>query len=303
MKSARPFLPLILLCLFTFIQCASANEVPQKSKRARSLIGTPVNVNLAASGTLPEGVFLTMLNSSFSDKSRSKKGGKGSSFTQVWLGKMRYGLTNHWELGVVVPYVNVERRNYGGTGPKHIEGFGDATLQITWAPYNHHQRQPLNLSFGAGVLLPTGNGGKNHLAGNSAWGGRAVAAIGKFLTPDLRADTEVVWMGPFERGNQHVKRGNQYLWNSQIRYLFNRFDIGVESSLVKQESGDKSLSAHTVNMRNGFTEWYVGPSMNFAVDSLALWVGAGVFFPLYRDVKGPTAVDDMRFDFKIGKLW
>lgn len=303
MKTSRLFLSLVLLALLTFAHSAPADEAPQKSKRAKSLIGTPVNVNLAASGTLPKGVFLTMLNSSFSDKSRSQKGGKGDAFSQVWLGKMRYGLTSHWELGVVIPYVNIERRNYGGKGPKHSEGFGDTTMQLTWAPYNQHQMQPLNLSFGAGIMLPTGNRGKNHLAGGGAWGGRAVAAVGKFLTPDLRADTEVVWMGPFERGNQHIKRGNQYMWNTQIRYLFERFDVGVESSLSKQESGDKSLGVGTANMRNGFTEWYVGPSMNFAVDSLALWVGAGVFFPLYQDVKGPQVVDDMRFDLKIGKLW
>lgn len=303
MKAARLLTVTILLSLFAFVQTAAAEEVVKKGKRAKSLIGTPVNVNLASSGTLPKGVALTMLNTSFSDKSRSKKGGKGDTFSQVWLGKIRYGLTNYWELGVVVPYINNERRNYGGKGPKHIEGISDTTLQLTWSPYNQHQNEPLNLSFGAAVLLPTGQGGKNHLSGSGAWGGRAVAAVGKFLTPNFRMDTEVVWTGPFERGNQKVKRGNQYMWNSQARYLFDRIDVGVESSLVKQESGDKRFDTGTRNMRNGYSEWYIGPSVNVAVDSLALWVGAGVFFPVYQDVRGPSAVDDMRFDFKIGKLW
>lgn len=278
-------------------------DATPKRKRAKSLIGSPVNVNMASSGTLPKDVLLTMVNASFSDKTHSKKGGTADTFSQVWLGKVRYGLTNYWEVGVVVPYINNERRNYGGKGPKHIEGFGDVTLQLTWSPYNQHQGDPLNLSFGAAVLFPTGNYGKNHLSGNGAWGGRAVAAVGKFFTPNFRMDTEVAWTGPFERGNQHVKRGNQYLWNTQARYLFDWVDIGFESTVVKQESGDKSTDFGTVNLHNGSTEWYVGPSMNFAVDSLAMWVGAGVYFPLVQDVKGPANVDNVRFEFKIGKLW
>lgn len=302
MKGIQPLLALVLLQLLFASLPALAAE-PEKSTRAKSLIGTPINVNMASSGTLPENVGLFMLNASFSDKTRSKRGGGADVFSQVWLGKLRYGITNYWEIGLVAPYINNERRNYGGNGPKHIEGLSDITLQLTWSAYNQHQKDPLNLSFGAAVLLPTGLHGKNHLSGNGVWGGRFVAAIGKFFTRDFRMDTEVAWTGPFERGNQNVKRGNQYLWNTQARYLFDWVDIGLESSLVKQESGDKNTDFGTVNLRNGYTEWYVGPSMNFAVDALELWVGAGVFFPLVQDVKGPGNVDNARFEFKFGKLW
>ena len=305
MKATRPFFVIILLhlLLVSLPAPAAAMEAKEESKRAKSLIGTPINVNMASSGTLPENVGLFMLNTSLSDKTRSKRGGGGDVFSQVWLGKLRYGITNYWEIGVVAPYINNERRNYGGNGPKHIEGISDTTLQLTWSAYNQHQKDPLNLSFGAAVLLPTGLRGKNHLSGNGVWGGRLVAAIGKFFTPDFRMDTEVAWTGPFERGNQSVKRGNQYLWNTQARYLFNWMDVGLESSFVIQESGNKNIDSGTVNMRNGYTEWYVGPSMNFAVDALELWVGAGVFFPIIQDVKGPAAVDNARYEFKFGKLW
>jgi hypothetical protein len=272
--------------------------------RARSLIGTPVNVNIAASGTLPQGVVLTMINASFADKTRARHGGSGTpdTFGQVWLGKVRYGITDRLEIGVVQPYIN-NNRSGRHTGPEVIEGLGDTTLQLTYAVGNTFLGDPINLSFGAAALLPAGQYGKTHLPGNGAWGGRLVGAIGVWPTKDIRLDTEVSWSGPFERGNQHVKRGQQFQWNAFARYLWDNVDVGFESSVVHQESGDKSMECGQRNLRNGYTEWFAGPSMNVAIDSLAMWAGVGVFFPLVQDVQGPTKVEDARFEFKIGKIW
>ena len=273
-----------------------------KKKRARSLLGTPVNAAMAGAGTIPEGAFLTMVNASFADKTRSKKGGGVTTFTQVWLFKQRYGITNHLEIGVVVPYINNERRNYSG-GPKHMEGLSDTTLQLTLAPFNSHQGDPMNLSFGVAALLPTGQYGKNHLPGSGVWGARFVAAAGWWFTRDFKADTEVTWSLPFERGNQRVKRGQEVQWNAFARYLFDNFDIALESNLKYQESGDKRFDFGTVNLNNGYTEWFVGPSMNFAIDELGAWVGVGVFFPVMQDTKGPAKVENYRFDCKLGLMW
>lgn len=296
----------VMFCLLAFPHAAfsapEGGEPVKKSRRAKSLIGSPVNANLAGGGTLPKGAGVTMLNASFGDKTRSKKGGGPDVFNQVWLLKTRYGLTSSLELGVVLPYINNKRSNHL-SGSDHIEGLGDMTLQLTFAPLNRHQGDPLSVSFGAGLLLPTGIYGKNHLPGNGVWGGRLVAAASLWPTDDIRMDTEFIWTGPFERGNQRVKRGQQFQWNAFARYLFDNVDIGLESALTHTESGDKRFDFGTKNLRNGYTEWLVGPSMNVAVDSLGVWGGFGVFFPLVQDVKGPSKVEDVRFEFKMGKVW
>lgn len=294
----------VLSLAFAFATGAHAqDEAPKERTRSKVLFGQPVNVNIAGGGTLPQGMALTMLNASFADKDRSKKGYAGSDiFSQTWLFKARYGITNHLEIAYTAPYINNERRN-PSPSPEHIEGFADQVIQLTFAPWNQHQQDPVSLGFTFGILTPTGNVGKNHIPGVGAWGYRLATGIGKFVTKEIKLDTEVAYSGPFERGNQNVKRGDQFQWNSNARYVFERFDIGLESTFIHQESGDKRTPRGTLNIRNGYTEWFVGPSVNVAIEPLGMWAGVGAFFPVLQDVKGPAAVEDARFEFKLGKVW
>ncbi len=278
-------------------------KIEPKSTRAKMLTGTPVNVNIAGGGSLPAGKLLMAYNSTFADKTTAKKGYKGPNvFSQTHLLKLRYGLTNHWEINSTGGYVNNERRS-SMVSPRHIEGMLDQSLGFTYAPLQLHQGDKVAVSFSAAITTPTGQGGDNHLPGGGVWGGRLGTGIATFLTKDIRFDTEAVWIMPFERGNQNVKRGDQYQWNTQFRYLFDRVDIGLESTLIHTESSDRHTNGHNVNMKNGITEWHVGPSMNVALDSLGMWVGVGVFFPVVQDTKGPSVVEDVRYDFKIAKVW
>jgi hypothetical protein len=270
------------------------------------LFGQPVNVNIAGGGTLPQGKALTILNASFADRTRAKKGFTGPDvFGQVWLLKLRYGITNYIEVNATTPYINNERSPKPANGPRHIEGFGDQAVGFTFALLNEHQGDPAALSFQTALLLPTGNYGKNHLPGNGVWGGRVQAGIGKFfMERRVRLETEISYAGPFDRGNQKVKRGGAFEWNAQARYLFDRFDIGLESNMTIRESGSRQLpNGNIVNLRNGSTEWVVGPSVNVGLDALGMWAGIGVFFPVVQDVRGPSKVEDVRYEFKIGKLW
>ncbi|MDR3090432.1 MAG: transporter [Desulfobulbaceae bacterium] len=286
------------------IDQAWAATPEQGFKRPQTLMATPpVNPNIAGGGTLPQGLLYTALNPTFSDKDRSEDGYIGSdTFSQAWLLKLRYGLTNRLELNSVLSYVNLERSK-PTPSQKHLEGYGDQSLGLSYALYNLHQKDPFALSFSLSALLPTAPEGANHLPGNAAWGGRAAAAFGLFLTPEIKFDTEAIISGPFERGNQDVKRGEQYQWNSQFRYLFKTFDVALESSLTHNEAGDKSSPAGDIDLKNGYTEWFVGPSMNFTIDRYDLWFGIGVFFPVLQNVDSPSMVEDYQLAFKIGKLW
>lgn len=300
------YLAVSLLAVLLLASQAFAQEQGQeekKSGRSKLLGAQPVNVNTAGGGSLPKGKFLTVLNASFANKTKSKKGSKATdTFAQTWLLKFRYGITNHLEASVTVPYIHMKRGS-SAPSPRYTEGFGDTTAALVIAPWNEHQGDPVSASVYVGFFLPTGIYGDNHLPGNGAWGGRYAAGIGKWLTPDFKVDTEVVWAVPFESGNRHLKRGQQFQWNSNIRYLFDSFDIGLESTLVHQESGDRWTSAGKVDTRNGYTEWFVGPSMNFAIEPLGMWAGVGVFLPVMQDVKGPSKVEEARFEFKLGKVW
>jgi hypothetical protein len=123
------------------------------------------------------------------------------------------------------------------------------------------------------------------------------------LQPGLHVDTELIWNGPFERGNQEVRNGQSFQWNAQIRQAFSRFDIALESNFIRQLSANRATSSGQVNLREGYSQWFVGPSANLAVDALGIWVGVGAFFPVYRHFDGPSPSERYRLEFKIAKVW
>lgn len=284
-------------------QAKVEDQAPKKT-RAKMLTGTPVHTGIAGGGSLPKGKLLTIYNFSLADKTNAKNGYKGSDiYSQAHLLKIRYGLTNHWEIITTGAYINNGRRD-PSQNPGHIEGIGDQSLGITYAPLQFHQGDPVALSFNGAISMPTAPYGKNHVPGNGVWGSRLAAGFATFLTDDIRFDIEGCWTTSFERGNQKVRKGDQYQWNTMVRYLFDWFDIGIESVYVHTENGDKITPAgNKINMYNGGKEWHVGPTTSIAIDALDMWVGAGVYFPVMQDMNGATAVDDVQYHFKIGKMW
>jgi hypothetical protein len=290
-------LVLVALALATLPAAAEERKSPLL------LAGPPVNVNLSAAGTLPKGMFFNALNVSFADKTHSENGSTGPEVSsRAWLLKLRYGLTDNLEFAAITPYIELER-SHPTPHPKRISGVGDQIIGLSLSTHNIRQRDPFSLHFTAAAALPTGGDHANNPPGNGVWGWRLGAALGLFPMPDLRFDTELVWTGPFERGNQDVRRGQNYQWNAQVRRLFRHFDLALESSVVRQDSGNRRTPGGTVDLRNGYTEWFVGPSANVAIDALGLWMGAGIFFPVSRHFDGPNRSEKYRLDFKIGKVW
>lgn len=82
------------------------------------------------------------------------------------------------------------------------------------------------------------------MPGNSAWGGRVSLSLTKSFTPNIKGDMDFVYQGPFERGNQDVKRGSEFQWNTQVRYMFSDLplDIGLESAYSNNASGTKKIA-------------------------------------------------------------
>lgn len=288
-------------------QLAGTTEKPKKT-RAKMLTGTPVHTAIAGGGSLPKGKLLTVYNFSLADKGRGTHGYNGSDvYGQTHLLKLRYGLTNHWEINSTGGYINNGFSNPrpSDARPNNIEGILDQSLGFTYAPLQMHQGDPVAVSFSAAINFPTGLYGDNKLPGGGAWGSRLSTGFATFLTEDIRFDTELVWNTSFNRGNKDVRKGNSYQWNTMARYLFDWFDIGIESVYTHTEDskGYKPGRDGTVNLHNGGADWYIGPNTSIAIDALDMWVGAGVYFPVKQQVNAPSAVDDVQYHFKVAKMW
>lgn len=309
---------LFIVCALTFGLSSAAlaeqeaqpenTQTQPKKKRAKMLTGTPVHTAIAGGGSLPKGVALTVYNFSLADKTQSKRGYKGSDvYNQTHLIKLRYGITNHWEITSTGGYVNNGFRDpkHAGKRPGNIEGPIDQLLGFTYAPLQLHQGDPVAVSVSAGIYIPTGVYGKNHLPAAGAWGSRLCTGFATFLNDDIRFDTEFSWATTFERGNQNVRKGDQYQWNTMVRYLFDWFDIGLESVYTHYEDnvGYRNGKSNRGNLKNGGADWYIGPNTSIAIDALDMWVGAGVYFPVMQDMNGPAATDDVQFHFKVAKMW
>ena len=311
MNTKLMFSMLILAAYIILPQAAQAAEeekTPQaKSTRSRVIVGVPVNVNIAGPGSMPEGVLYTGLNASFADKITPTGSTKGSDvFSQAWLLKVRYGITDYLEIWSTTPYLNMRRTNPEPARPV-IYGIADSVLCLTLAPWQERRGDPFTASGSVGIWLPVGAWGKDNPPGYGTTGFRGQAAIGKFVTKDLKIETEGVWNTRFARGNQDVRLGDQFQWNSQIRYLFDYFDIGVESTLIWQTTSYRektSQAGRSMDLRNGYTEWLVGPSVNVALEPLGMWVGVGAFFPVMQSYQSDGAkVENVRLEFKIAKRW
>ncbi|SQI40591.1 Uncharacterised protein [Leminorella richardii] len=208
--------------------------------------GAPVNINVAGASVLAEGKAIVTLNSSFRDKTHQVEGtGSSDTFTQIWLLKMRYGLTDRLELVTSVPYTNNRRDDMY---PEYIDGLGDMPLTLSYALLSQRAGDPFWLTLKGGFLLPTGQRGDNHLAGSNAWGGKAGISATRLFTPQFKGDLDFIVQGPFERGNSDVKRGTEYQISGQLRYLPDSFpvDIGLETTYSKSENGNKKINGRSV---------------------------------------------------------
>ena len=331
---AKIVLSFILAACIISPQLASAADAekpaPAPSERSKMLIGAPVNVNLQGSATLPKGVLLTVLNATFSDKS-SYHGGAHLDptgptpanqyngpdvFSQVWLLKLRYGVTDAFEIWSTTPYLNNHRDWPAGTtlpaqvGSERIHGLMDLFAGIAYTWMNERWGDSFSFSSSAAIMLPTASSKTYSPPGAGTSGLRLQTGIGKWLTKDLKAETEMVWVTRFNQsGNRapgapstapSIRLGDQFQWNGQVRYFFNNFDVAVETTFVQDMAAELTTGR---SMANKSKVWVIGPSFNVPIDPLRAWFGLGIFFPIMRDYQSPTKVEDYRLELKFGKLW
>ncbi len=159
---------------------------------------------------------------------------------------------------------------------------------------------PVSMSFSMGLNLPTGLDGDSHPPGFGAWGWNTKLGLTKIFQPSHRIDWDLGFAQPFEEGNQDVERGYSVSTNLSYHYVINdNFDVGVEAMYNTTDAGERNGK----DMNNGTSDLYVGPAINFVLPKYSLWMGIGAYLPVYRDADAPTAYEDYRIDFKLGKMW
>ena len=302
------------ICLLTTGQSLAADETPHKTqeiaeaqKQASTRIGptsgTPVNTMISGGGVIARGKLLTQVNSSFRDKDdivENAGAGARTSKQLIALLKLRYGLTDNLEALLVPGYIYVHRDAYDRFDSDHLGGPNDAKLGINYGILQQKQGDPLSLCLTLGLNLPTGQSGARHPPGNDVWSYNAALGITKVWPSGHRIDGAVGFTQPTETGNLGVRKDTSFTLTGSYRYIFNpNFDAGLEFTV----ENSREWQQNGVDMHNGYTEMYAGPAINVNFPDWGMWVGVGAYLPVFRDYDAPTATDDIRIDFKLGKMW
>lgn len=274
----------------------------QQTKTVNLLpLGPPVNIAIGGGALLPKGMVVTAFNGGYLDKSDIVNGSAGRTLTQqVYVLKFRYGLTNRLELQFVPGYVNIQRDAYGKLGSDTLDGPSDAALTAAYALFSQRLGDPLSVAITAGPYLPTGENGAHRLPGADVWSLNAKLGISKVWNKKHSLDVEFSIVQPTEEGNQGVRKHTSELINLNYHYVLNEtWNVGLEATFDHTLSSER----YGVDMNNGYTELYAGPAVNYMIPKVNMWLGLGVYFPVVRDYDIATASDDVRVNFKIGKVF
>ena len=282
---------------------AGAPASSAKVEKMSGLSGTPVNSMISGGGLVPKGMFLNAFNLSYRDKdSIEEDNGNGARKmeTLISLLKLRFSPWERVEIAFVPGYVHNELDSFGPMAATTVEGPTDFALGASYGFWQQRLGDPLSAAVTLGVNMPTGQNGVDHPAGNDVWSYNAKVGISKVWHPNHRIDWDAGFAQPTETGNQGVRKDTVWSMTGSYHYVFNaNVDVGLEFTLENSQDWEKN----GVDMSNGYTEMYVGPTANYCLPHWNMWVGAGVFFPVVRDYDIPTASDDVRVEVKLGKIW
>ncbi|NLZ16200.1 MAG: transporter [Desulfobulbaceae bacterium] len=294
----------LALGLTTGLAAAAEGNAPTSTgKKMGGMSGTSVSTPISGGGIVPKGKLLTVFNSSYRNKYNVIDGGESDARTlvnEIYLLKIRYSPLDRLELILVPGYINNNLNMYNQLGENEVYGWNDFNLGATYMFLSERFGDPVSMAFSLGLNLPTGQSGDSHPPGFGAWGWNTKIGLTKIFQPKHRIDWDLGFAQPFEEGNQDVERG--YTVNSNISYHYvinDNFDIGLEAMYSTTDAGERNGK----DMNNGTSELYAGPAMNFVLPKLNMWMGIGAYFPVYRDADSPTAFEDYRIDFKLGKMW
>lgn len=223
------------------------------------------------------------------------KAGPRSADQFVNVFKIRYGITDRWEVRTATPFINLDLTNHNTDGGWK-GGMGDTTLMLRYGVKKRTEDSPFSLALDLGTTLPTGQvGDKDKYLATNAF---SVIMGGGFSWVDAnqRVDFDGRYAA-YTEGAHGIRPGDFALFHGHYALaLFRNVDLGAEAYCrIEQQS-----YVHGKGQGDGFSEAYAGPKLQIKVPAAAyLMVGAAVLFPVYRDYDAMRLSTDTRWELSV----
>lgn len=243
-------------------------------------------------------------------------GGKYERTNQAMQLTAKVGIFDNFEARVMVPFWDkrVKRKAYNpprDAGTDTVSGLGDVVLMGRYALMSQRSGDWMNLAFGAGVKMPTGDAdhkndapfsaGHTYLGpggqlGTGSWDPKFELGATKFVDRS-RFDMHFMYTLPGD-GAHGSRKGNQFKYDFGYGYALNKyFDLELELNGVNQDrhwydhSVAQSTGGHTVFVTPG-VHWKMTDKCHFSV---------GVPMVVYRNLNGYSATPDRNSRYGLGE--
>lgn len=292
------------------------------SKKGPKCIGL---VNMSNGMVLPKGKIVTNVKYRYihkdslyngSTKKNGSYGGKYDRVNQSLQFTAKAGLFENFEARVMVPYWDKQVKRKPGNLSKpwntdDVSGFGDVVVMGRYALMTQRSGDWLNLAFGAGLKLPTGDAGHENGSpysnthqyigpagqlGTGSWDPKFELGATKIIGRS-RVDVHLMYTVTGE-GYNDSRMGNQFKYDLGYGYALNKyFDVELELNGVDQQrhwydgSGDEASGGHTIYITPG-VHWKISENSNFSV---------GVPLVVYRNLNGYSASPERNSRYGLGE--
>jgi len=282
-------------------------------------------INMSNGMVLPKGKIVASIKYRYvhkdklyegSDEKNGNYGGKYDRVNQAVQLTAKAGLFENFEARIMVPFWDkVVKRKAGNppasVGKDSVSGLGDVVVMGRYALMSQRKGDWINLAFGAGLKLPTGdadhkNGppfsnahkyvGPGGQLGTGSWDPKFELGATKFVGRS-RFDTHFMLTIPGD-GAHGSRKGNQFKYNLGYGYALNKyFDVELELNGVeqKQHTYDHELARST-----GGHTIYVTPGIHWKMAEKC-HLSLGVPVVVYRNLNGYSASPDRNSRYGLGE--
>lgn len=209
--------------------------------------------------------------------------------------KLRYGISENWDVRLAVPFFDIDVMNGSGDTLATPHGMGDTGVVFRYQFLNQRKGSPVYLSAGFGAELPTGETDSDGM-GTGAWSPYGEVGL-TYTWKRQRVDTELNYYLRTE-GNHGKEQGDRLDYNLHYAYALNHYiDIGFE---MNGRWTGKDAVHDVKNGNTGGNEIFFGPEVHFKWLAKKAFLSFYTPFPIYQDVNGQQLKEDWRFQSKFG---
>jgi len=282
-------------------------------------------INMSGGTVLPKGKVTACVKYKYvhkdelydgSERMTGNYGGKYDRVNQQVQLTAKAGLFENFDARIMVPFWDKEFKRKAGNPPVHadtdsVSGLGDVVVMGRYALMSQRKGDWINLAFGAGLKMPTGdadrqNGppfsnthkylGPGAQLGTGSWDPKFELGATKFLGRS-RLDAHFMYTLPGE-GSHGSRKGNQFKYNFGYGYALNKlFDLEIELNGVDQA---RHKYDHSMTVNTGGHTIYLTPGVHWKItDKCHFSVGAPIV--IYRNLNGDHANPERNGKYALGE--